>query len=232
MNSPASIPLLGSETWIDAGDQTDRFVVISVGSMEQHGPHLPLFTDTVVADYLSYRLADVRHDVVIGPTIPVGASGEHQGFPGTLSIGTEALTQVLQELVRSARGSFRGVIVISGHGGNHDAIAAVEETAEREGDVVLCFSPRIEGGDAHAGRTETSILLALLPALVHLDRATPGAREPLGDLIGAIREAGVAAVSENGVLGDPTGASEEEGLRVLESMFEQLDRTVRERFDK
>jgi creatinine amidohydrolase len=199
--------------------------------MEQHGPHLPLHTDTAVAEHLARRLAEARDDTVVGPTFAVGASGEHQGFAGTLSIGTAALATVLSELVRSSRESFRGVVIISGHGGNREALDAVASLSSDEGDAVVCFLPHIEGGDAHAGRTETSVMLVVAPDEVHLDRAAPGATQPLGGLIGEIRRAGVIAVSENGVLGDPEGASAAEGQEILAKMCERLERAVAERFD-
>ena len=77
-------------------------------------------------------------------------------------------------------------------------------------------------GRAHAGRTETSILLALDPASVRVDSAAPGATAPLEELMPAMRAGGVAAVSPNGVLGDPTGASAEEGERLLAEMADAL----------
>lgn len=198
-----------------AGHDGAVLVAVPVGSCEQHGPHLPLWTDALVAVALCEALAERRGDVVVAPCVGVGASGEHAGFAGTLSVGTDVLSAYLTELVRSARGWSRGVVLVSGHGGNADALAAAESTARHEGDRVVTFLPHVAGADAHAGRTETSMLLALDAASVRQDRLVPGTTQPLSDLLQALRRDGVMAVSANGVLGDPRGATAEEGRATL-----------------
>lgn len=191
-------------------------LVVPVGSTEQHGPHLPVGTDTLVAEALARRLVAGRADAVVAPAIAYGSSGEHAGFPGTVSIGQEALELVLVELCRSASASFTATVLVSGHGGNAAPIARAVRRLRGEGRRVVALSPRL-AGDAHAGRTETSLVLALSPGLVRLERAEAGATEPLSDLLPALRSGGVAAVSPNGVLGDPAGASAEEGAGLLAS---------------
>lgn len=200
-------------------------LVVPLGSTEQHGGHLPLGTDTLVAVAVVDRVAAARGDVVVAPALPYGSSGEHAGFAGTLSIGQEALARVVVELVRSADG-FAGVVLASGHGGNAEPLARAVALLRSEGRAVAAWSPRIPGGDAHAGRTETSLLLALDPASVRLDRAEPGATAPLAELMPALREGGVAAVAPNGVLGDPSGATAAEGERILAALVADLDRVV------
>jgi creatinine amidohydrolase len=195
--------------------------VVPLGSTEQHGPHLPLGTDTDIAVALADRLADGRDDVVVAPALPYGSAGEHAGFCGTLSIGAAALERVVVELVRSAD-AFAGVVLVSGHGGNAEPVAAAEALLRSEGRRVLAWSPRVPGGDAHAGRTETSLLLALAPGRVQLSAAEPGDLRPLAGVIGELRRGGVRAVSANGVLGDPTGASAEEGRRLLDDLAADL----------
>jgi creatinine amidohydrolase len=201
-------------------------LAVPIGSTEQHGPHLPLATDTEVAVTLADRLAAARGDVLVAPPLPYGSAGEHAAFPGTLSIGAAALEHVLVELVRSAD-AFAGVVLVSGHGGNAAPLAAAVATLRSEGRSVLAWTPRIPGGDAHAGRTETSLLLALAPAQVRLEAAEPGDTRPLAAVIGELRRSGVAAVSPNGVLGDPTGASAEEGRRILDTLADDLVAAVR-----
>jgi mycofactocin system creatininase family protein len=200
-------------------------LIVPLGSTEQHGPHLPLGTDTAVAVAVCDRLAAHRADVVVAPALPYGSSGEHAGFPGTLSIGQDALEHLVVELVRSAD-AFRSVVLVSGHGGNAEPLARAVAVLQAEGRRVTCWSPRIPGGDAHAGRTETSLLLALDPAAVRLDRAEPGTTAPLSELIDELRSGGVAAVSANGVLGDPTGASAAEGEEILDALVTDLERQV------
>lgn len=192
-------------------------VLVPLGSVEQHGPHLPLDTDTVIATAVATRLAAVLGGVV-APAVPYGASGEHQSFPGTISIGTEALCATLVELGRSLTTWASRVLFVNGHGGNLGAVhRAVEQLREEGRDVawVPCATP---DADAHAGRTETSLMLRLDPDRVHTERVEPGNTAPLASLMPFLRSGGIAAVSVNGVLGDPTLASAGEGDRILEEM--------------
>jgi len=218
---------LGTHSWTELDARgSDVVLAVPVGSCEQHGPHLPLSTDTIVAEALCEALARHRRDVTVAPAVGIGASGEHAGFAGTLSIGTEALAACLTELIRSARGWSRAVVLVSGHGGNADAIASVVGTAAADGDVVVAYAPRLKGADAHAGRTETSLVLALAPQLVRHNEAVIGNTAPLGELAVALRRDGVASVSKNGVLGDPTGASAATGRDLLASLVADLAVTV------
>jgi creatinine amidohydrolase len=200
-------------------------LVVPLGSTEQHGPHLPLGTDTAVAVAVADRLAARRPDVLVAPAVPYGSSGEHAGFAGTLSIGQEAFERLVVELVRSAEG-FARVVLACGHAGNAEPLGRAVTTLRAEGRRVCAWMPRVEGGDAHAGRTETSLLLALDPVAVRREKAAPGATEPIEELMPRLREGGVRAVSPNGVLGDPTGATAAEGERILDALVTDLDRIV------
>ena len=88
------------------------------------------------------------------------------------------------------------------------------------------WSPTVPGGDGHAGRTETSIMLALHPGRVRADRIEPGNTEPLSTLFAKLRRDGVRAHSPNGILGDPTTASAEHGQQVVELLVQDLQRFV------
>ncbi len=196
-------------------------LAVPVGSCEQHGPHLPLSTDTDLAAALCARLAAARAGVVVAPPVGYGASGEHEGFPGTLSIGTQALELLLVELCRSAARTFGRVLLVSAHGGNADAVTrAVRRLRSESGDVAV-WTPAWEG-DAHAGRTETSLQLALTPGRVRLERAEAGNTRPLAELMPELRASSVRAVSPNGVLGDPAGASAAEGEALLAALTASL----------
>jgi mycofactocin system creatininase family protein len=220
-------PELGARTWTEVHAHADGpLLAVPLGSTEQHGPHLPLDTDTRIATALAIRLAERRDDVLVAPALAYGASGEHAGFAGTLSIGTDALTTVLVELVRSAAGFCRGTVLVCGHGGNRDAVDAATARLGAEGRPVIAWMASVPGGDAHAGRTETSLMLALDPRRVHGSRAAAGDRRPLAELMPTLRAAGVAAVSANGVLGDPAGASAAEGERLLAAMLDDLTAAV------
>ena len=220
----AAPTLLGDLTWTDL-DGRAPVLIVPVGSVEQHGPHLPLDTDTRIAAAIAQQVASVRDDLVIAPPIAIGASGEHAGFPGTLSIGTDALTTVLIEVGRSAD-RFGGVVFVNGHGGNLSALTAAASLLRDEGRRALAWSPRIPGGDAHAGRSETSLLLAIDPSCVRLDSMVVGRTDPVVELIDELRDGGVRAVSDNGVLGDPTAASAAHGRELLDALVSDLGTAI------
>ena len=219
---------LGAMTWTDlAGTDLgrpecgERFVVVPIGSCEQHGPHLPLDTDTVIATALANDLAGRRGDCLVSPPVTISASGEHQGFPGTLSIGTEAMTTVIIELARSADWA-AGVVFLNGHGGNLAAMQRASAVFRSEARNVLIWWPSIPGGDPHAGHTETSLMLALAPDRVRRAAAVPGPIPPIDDLI----RHGVRPLSPTGVLGDPTLADADDGHRILGRLTDDLATAV------
>jgi mycofactocin precursor peptide peptidase len=193
-------------------------LIVPLGSLEQHGPHLPLDTDTRIAVAVAGGTAARRPGVVVAPPIAFGSSGEHAAFPGTLSIGTGALTEVLVELGRDASRHWDALLFVNGHGGNHDAMADAVARLTGEGRPCAAFSVAPQGADAHAGRTETSLLLHLDPGAVHGEQAEPGETRPIAELMDRLRSDGVRPVSPNGVLGDPTGATAGEGRRLLEEL--------------
>ena len=197
-------------------DGSKPLLLVPIGSCEQHGPHLPLSTDTLIAEHLSSLVGDV----LVAPSVAIAASGEHAGFPGTLSIGNEALTRMLIELGRSADWS-AGVIFVNGHGGNVRAVSLAVSALQAESRRAAAWSPRVEG-DAHAGCTETSMMLAIAPHLVDMSRAAAGNTAPLREVMDDIRAGGVKSVSDNGVLGDPQSATREEGERIMAALADDL----------
>ncbi|GAB2478206.1 mycofactocin biosynthesis peptidyl-dipeptidase MftE [Jatrophihabitans fulvus] len=215
--------LLADLSWPDVRDRAGAGATLAVplGSTEQHGPHLPLSTDADLAWALCRALATQRHDVLVAPALPYGASGEHQAFAGTLSIGLDALEHVLVELGRSAGETFAHVLFVSAHGGNGEAVRRAVATLRDEGRDVALYEPRWTG-DPHAGHTETSLLLHLRPAAVDVERAERGDVRPLPEVLPLLREGGVAAVSPNGVLGDPTGANADSGAQVHDALVAAL----------
>lgn len=221
MTAPVDVPRHVAElTWSDLA-HTSAVLVVPVGSTEQHGPHLPLTVDTDIATALASRLVARRADTVLACAIAYGSSGEHQGFPGTLSIGQEATELLLVELGRSATVTFPRVLFVSGHGGNAAPIRRAVERLRAEGRDVRAWAPSLPG-DAHAGHTETSIMLHLAPSRVRSARAAPGCIEPLDQLLPRLRDGDLAHVSPTGVLGDPTEADAETGRRLLENALADL----------
>jgi mycofactocin system creatininase family protein len=221
---------LGNMTWTELGgldptgsERNARSLVVPVGSCEQHGPHLPLDTDTVIATALASDLVARRDDCVLAPAITVSASGEHQGFPGTLSIGTDVMATMIVELARSADWA-AGIVFVNGHGGNLVAMQRASAILRGEARNVLVWWPHVLGGDPHAGHTETSLMLVLAPDQVRLGAATPGPIPPLDDLI----RHGVRPLSATGVLGDPTGANIGDGQEILRTLTDGLAAAVAE----
>jgi mycofactocin system creatininase family protein len=203
-----------------------RLLILPLGATEQHGSHLPLDTDSRIAAELARLAAEEVGGAVVAPVLPYGSSGEHQDFAGTLSIGAEATELVLVELGRSACETFDRLLFVNAHGGNAAPLAAAVARLREEGRDVRAWSPRF-GGDAHAGRTETSLMLALAPDRVGTERAG-GNTAPLAELIDDLRDGGVSAVAPNGVLGDPAGASAAEGSALFDSAAAELRAVVRE----
>jgi mycofactocin system creatininase family protein len=214
---------LSELTWVEAARRADAgaLLAIPLGSTEQHGPHLPLSTDTDIAVALCRRLAEARDDVLIAPPIGYGSAGEHAGFAGTLSIGQAALELLIVELGRSAAETFAQLLVVSAHGGNAEPVTRAVRRLRSESRDVHLFMPRWDG-EPHAGRPETSMLLALKPDQVHMRHAVVGDTRPLAEIWPLLRTGGVRAVSESGVLGDPTGATAEEGLALLDDLAAAL----------
>jgi creatinine amidohydrolase len=206
---------LADARWPQVEAEARRLLVVPVGSLEQHGPHLPLDTDTRIVVAVARQACAGRPGVALAPAFGIGASGEHAGFPGTLSIGTEALTACLIELGRHASVHWPAVLLANGHGGNAAAVEGAAGRLRYEGRAVLAWHAGLPGGDAHAGRFETSVMLALAPETVRLDLAERGEVRPVAQIMPALREQGVRAVSGNGVLGDPAGASAAEGEALL-----------------
>ena len=217
---------LAAAYWPDVEAGPRRLLVVPLGSLEQHGPHLPMDTDTRIACAVAERACAGLPGVGLAPPVAIGASGEHAGFPGTLSIGTDALSLLLVELGRHASLHWPATLLVNGHGGNVPAITGAAGRLREEGRRCHVWHAGLPGGDAHAGRTETSVMLALAPSQVRLGSAAPGEVRPLAEIMPALRADGVRKVSPNGVLGDPSGASAAEGERLLARLVAGLSATL------
>ena len=216
---------LGQQRWPKV-PRHEALLLVPVGSVEQHGPHLPLATDAMVANAVSRaaaeRLDETGDTVLVAPSLNYGASGEHEGFPGTISIGHEALCGLLVEFGRSATRWARGVIFVNGHGGNVATLTKAVDLLRYEGRAVAWTSMDLPDADAHAGETETSLLRFLAPWSVRVDLMAPGATEPVRELMPRLRSEGVLGVSANGVLGDPTTSSPERGRELFDRLVRNL----------
>ena len=209
---------------------TPPIVLLALGSWEQHGAHLPFDTDTVIIESVvdaAIRSVDPENtQFSVVPTIGVTASDEHNGFAGTLSIGTNALSDAVVSIARSASWA-RGICIVNGHGGNADALKLIHSALDYENIRHSIWSlPYYEGADMHAGHTETSLMLHLAPGTVRMDLAEVGAVGDSEILIERMRTGGIKEVSSNGVVGDPTNATAAHGATMLSFYADQLTKLL------
>ncbi len=237
---------LAEMTWPDVADAVKAgatTVVLPLGATEQHGPHLPLGTDTIRASALAERLAErLGPSVLVAPALPFGCSDEHAGFPGLLGLQHETLARVIVDLARRLTGwGVRRLVLLSAHGGNGEALDLALTRLRRElpdlavrvnGDLqtiapVLLEVARRDGIPAnalglHAGEGETSEMLHLRPDLVRSKNSAPGFAGDMEAVLDELREGGLRAVTEEGVLGDPTNAEAGRGARYLDVLTDDL----------
>jgi creatinine amidohydrolase len=230
-------------TWTDVAEflrTGPRIAVLPFGALEQHGPHLPLSTDTIQADAVARRLAD-RLDAALLPAIPFGNTWSNDALPGTVSIGADTVTAVCADVAASVeRAGFALLVVVNGDFGNRLPLhRAAEDAAARGGIpvVVLDYPGLTEIGDAvketpwaapglcHADEIETSMILATAPALVHHDRMAATYPELPADF--GLRQMALAPLSPTGVFGDPRPATAEKGERIIAHVVDESERVVR-----
>jgi creatinine amidohydrolase len=216
-----------------------RRAVVCAASCEQHGPHLPEATDALLGAAFAQGLARRLGDALVAPVIRPGCSEHHMAFAGSLTISHRLLMDLLDAYLDSLRRhGFERFVVFSSHGGNFPVLAAWERERRPRDTVVVSDVHVLHAGfeairrfgrtdttGPHAEVLETSMLLHLHPELVHMERAEPGftGETSLQDLL----ERGMRAISSNGILGDPVGASAEMGEAVLEATVEALWAAVR-----
>lgn len=233
---------------------SEAVVVVPVGACEQHGPHLPLGTDTMLITHIAETVAvgcrnAGSRPVVVAPVMPIGYSAYHLNDGVTLSIGIETMTAVLTDVLRSLVASgFRNVFILNGHGGNTEIVkvavrAAASfapglrlgagsywEMAERELDAAtaghVCMRP------GHAGCFETSAVLGLRPDLVASPPTDVAGQPPASSELGCVIEdrAAWSRISPDGYTDSPSTADVEYGKRVIEAVVAGVVRTLGEAF--
>ncbi len=237
----------GEMAWPDVGQASleRRVVILPVGSVEGHGPHLPVDTDARIVDAVCQRVADAAPDrVVVLPTVWYGICPHHMDFPGSITISETTFIQYVLDVCESvARHGFRRLLLLNGHGGNQSALDLVARMVATRHPGVLCAAtayyvlPQAEAAEArvrdhptrgsmgHADFSETSLYLAIQPEVVKMGRAVDQPL-PAGGFGFAPEDAPVtlmqhwSAITPTGVLGYPTRASVKAGEVMLQGAVE------------
>ncbi|MHB8191576.1 MAG: creatininase family protein [Ferrimicrobium sp.] len=226
-------------------------VVQPIGAIEQHGPHLPLATDALVAqEVASHALGmTTAFSALVLPTLSYGLSSEHLHAPGTISLSPATVLAVLDDLGASLnRAGVTKLVLLNGHGGNSALLrVACRELRVRHGLMTFLVHPHMpvdqggasrndpEGGFAiHGGAAETSVMLHLRPDLVHVNRLERSIPDWLSQYSrigfgGPVTFGWTAAdLSATGVIGDPTLATREDGKRMFEAAVEGVVASLEE----
>ena len=219
-------------------DGEATLVVLPIAAVEQHGPHLPVWTDTMIGEAVLARALEQRSNDGRVWTLPIqayGKSNEHTGFPGTFALSGETLAHVLKEIARGVHASgLRRLLLLNSHGGNPEIIDYVARDLRAELGL-LCFtahpfrfglardhiSSAEEGYGIHGGEGETSLMLAIAPDLVHPEHYTPEL-PPVRQYMRHMTLKGAASfgwltrdLSVSGTIGDPRGATAAKGQAIL-----------------
>jgi creatinine amidohydrolase len=248
------VVLIEEMTWTEvraAIEDGRRTAVLACGAVEQHGPHLPTGTDRYLGTAIAERAARLAGNALVAPTLRPGLSEHHMHFPGSFTIRPETFVALLQDYCHSlARHGFERIVVFPSHGGNADTMRAnvpfIAHSLQGRAELAFCHPQRDALGDylaergvtigragAHAGFTETSMMLAYRPGLVHEDRFEPGRCDDefyRPENIGASQMEsflyGIQTQAPNGILGDPTGSTAQDGERLLDLAAEALAREL------
>ena len=236
--------LLGELTWPEARTRFKQVDValLPVGSIEQHGPHLPLDCDSFDAEYLAIKVAENCMDPkpLVLPLMPYGVSYHHEDFSGTISVSPETLSKLVYDIgMSAARHGVTKLVIINGHGGNSPSLHFAAQMINRDAHIFTCVDtgetsdPDISAmaetpNDVHAGEIETSTALATRPDLVRLEAAKKFVPKFSSRYLNFTSKrrvewyARTSKISQTGVLGDPTKGNAEKGERMWDIMIKRL----------
>jgi creatinine amidohydrolase len=244
-------------TWPEAKDviAEERVVLLPTGSIEGHGPHCPLDTDTVIAEGVCKRIAEqIPDQVIVLPPLSIGLANNHMDFPGTLTLTEPTYINMVYELCMGiAHHGFKRILIINGHGGNQPALDVAARMVNNRFPEVMCglmtyySTPKamkidaeyakaqgLTGSQDHGGFGETSCYLAFNPGPVNMDKAQR-ADIPYGSAFGfGAEDAPVilmpywSTVTPLGMLGDPRKANAEDGNRYLDVVVEEIVQIIKD----
>jgi len=222
---------LSESTWPEVRDLDTDLAVVPVGSIEQHGPHAPLGTDTLTAEAVAAAGAEAYKretgvDVPVAPAVPVGIAAEHRAFDGTLWVTPDTFRAYVRETVASlAHHGFDRVVIVNGHGGNTDALRELTGEISRFDDAYAVAFTWFESVDSdvpmgHGGPRETAILRHIRPELINeaeSEAASEGGSDHWGEWVAGVNLAHDSAeFTDNGVVGDPAAGTAELGEQLLD----------------
>lgn len=236
-------------------DREKTIVIMTLGSMEQHGPHLPIGMDIHVAVDIANTVAERMKDDVdflMLPAIPVGQSPEHMDFPGTLTFTAETFVRMIKEIAGSvSRHGFKKLLVVNGHGGNIDAIgAAAFDIRDQYKLKVFMFNvwglivdlatkvidrQASNRTDAHGGEIETSLIMYLYPDQLKMELAVDEKNEQLAgsEVIGMagpiqINWNSMEDIAKSGISGIPSYGTEEKGKIIFDALCDLVSKGITE----
>ena len=249
--------LLEEMTWpqvkaaLEDGAET---VIIPTASVEQHGPHLPLLTDTIIGGRVAEMIARKLGKTFVAPVIRPGLSSHHMHFAGSFTASPETFRAVIEEhCISLSTHGFKSIIITSGHGGNFTYIDGVgpylQDSLHRKGHQVRIiphvnllhysriqqeflgekYGVPLEEAGFHADVIETACMLVIRPDLVDMSKAEPGYIGDNKPLLDRIFIEGMQAVTSNGIVGDPRRATRKMGEALLEHLTNVLSGELRER---
>lgn len=222
-------------SWTEFSDAKPSLALLPTGSTEQHGPHGPMATDTIIAKAIAARAAEETETLLL-PTINIGISREHSNFPGSLSLSPKTFRSQLEETVLSAHDSgIDKFVVVNGHGGN---ISAIQETCKNlyyDHDIEAIewtwFNAISTSEMGHAGKLETSLIMYLREDLIGKP-IEPGSESWGLSLHGSRWDYDTKKFSENGVVGDPREATKKEGKKLFDNSLEKLIKLIKSMKDE
>lgn len=219
-------------TWLQVQELlkcNKKGIIIPIGSTEEHGYHLPLSTDSIIAEKLAEELSK-RLNLPYVPTIFYGVCRTTALYPGTITISVHSLKNLVNDIVYSLyTQGFEKFFIITGHGGDAHVVALEEISRqlkqEKDIDVYVIkpyeidVSDLVDTKDIHAGEVETSLMLYLCPDLVHMQKAK---KEAIPSMNSAFYTPLRKRPTPSGTFGDPTKASRDKGKQIFERYVKKI----------
>ncbi|MCW3476941.1 creatininase family protein [Limobrevibacterium gyesilva] len=225
--------------------QSDAVVIVPVGALEQHGPHLPVEVDSMLGEQVALRTARAMaakgEPVVVLPMLWTGISEHHMSFGGTVSLDLPTFSAVIEGICKSlARHGFRRIALLNAHGGNENGLRCItdELTPKLRLPIVqltywnaaaepIAAILETQASIGHACEAETAMMMAVRPELVATDRiamAKANSTPDVSDIVGGgvYRWRTIGAMSSSGVVGNPEAASPEKGNRLFDAIAATL----------